>query len=265
MGSSPPSVPPTPLGARHQADHDLAMTLAVSAGRMLVALRNQLVAEGITGAALGDAGDQHSQRLLAAELQRSAPGDAVLSEEAADDLGRLDAQRLWVVDPLDGTREYCEPERTDWAVHVALVSNGQPVAAAVHMPATDLVFSTGTPTVVPPPPSGRTRLIVSRTHPPAATAALADALEADILTLGSAGAKTMAVVQGVADIYIHDAGLHEWDSCAPVAVARASGLHASLLDGSDLQYNQRVPRHGDLLVCRPELAEAALEALRPWT
>jgi 3'(2'), 5'-bisphosphate nucleotidase len=238
----------------------------VTAGRALVTLRRQLVATGMSGPALGDAGDREGQKRVSEALQRAvATGDAVLSEEAEDDPARLRADRVWVVDPLDGTREFSDPGRTDWAVHVALVVNGQPVAGAVHLPELDILLGTGSPIAVPPATGAAPRLIVSRTRPPAVTGALAEALGAEVLTLGSAGAKAMAVVRGEADIYLNDGGLNEWDSCAPVAVARAAGLHASRADGSELLYNRPAPQHGDLLVCRPELAEPALEVLRAWS
>jgi 3'(2'), 5'-bisphosphate nucleotidase len=247
-------------------DHALAAHVAVAAGRALVTLRRKLVDTGLSGPALGDAGDREGQKRVSEALQRAVDqGDAVLSEEAEDDPARLLAERVWVVDPLDGTREFSDPGRTDWAVHVALVIDGQPVAGAVYLPAFDILLATGGPLTVPAAIAAAPRLIVSRTRPPAVTGALAEALGAEVLTLGSAGAKAMAVVQGQADIYLNDGGLNEWDSCAPVAVARAAGLHASRADGSDLQYNQPGPQHGDLLVCRPELAQAALEVLRSWS
>jgi 3'(2'), 5'-bisphosphate nucleotidase len=189
------------------------------------------------------------------------PGDAVLSEEGADDRARLDAERVWIVDPLDGTREFGEPPRTDWAVHVALVIAGDPVAGAVALPARKVVLSTAAPpTLAGPGPT--VRLAVSRTRPPAAAALLADALGAELVPMGSAGAKAMAVVLGEADVYAHSGGQYEWDSAAPVAVARAAGLHCSRLDGAPLVYNQPDSWLPDLLICRPELAERVIAALR---
>jgi 3'(2'), 5'-bisphosphate nucleotidase len=169
----------------------------------------------------------------------------VLSEEAPDDLGRLTADRVWIIDPLDGSREYAEPGRSDWAVHVALWERGDLTAGAVALPA----FEPG-----PPRPPGRARIVVSRTRPPDIAAQVADSINAVLVPMGSAGAKAMAVVRGEADAYLHAGGMHEWDSAAPVFVARAAGLHASRLDGRPLRYNQPDPWLPDLLICRPELA-----------
>jgi 3'(2'), 5'-bisphosphate nucleotidase len=174
---------------------------------------------------------------------------------------RLGAERVWIVDPLDGTREFGEPPRTDWAVHVALVVGGRPVAGAVALPALELVLGTGPGPVLPPAHDGPPRVIVSRSRPPAAATWLAERLDGELVELGSAGAKAMAVVRGEADIYAHSGGQYEWDSCAPVAVATAAGLHTSRLDGSPLVYNNDDPYLPDLLICRAELAEPALAAL----
>ncbi|HZQ57556.1 MAG TPA: 3'(2'),5'-bisphosphate nucleotidase CysQ [Acidimicrobiales bacterium] len=240
-------------------DHADAALLADEAGRLLIELRRRIGAED--AAAVKDEGDRRSHELLVARLGQLHPGDAVLSEEAADDPARVGAARVWVIDPLDGTREFGEPPRTDWAVHVALVCAEAPVAGAVALPARGLVLSTGAPPAVPPA-TGRPRLVVSRTRPPASTAVLAEALGAELVPMGSAGAKAMAIVLGEADVYAHSGGQHEWDSAAPVAVAQASGLHCSRLDGSPLRYNQPDPWLPDLLICRPELAERVIAALR---
>jgi 3'(2'), 5'-bisphosphate nucleotidase len=240
-------------------DHTDAAQLADEAGRLLVELRRRIGPED--PAVVKDEGDRQSQALLAARLHGLHPGDAVLSEEAVDDPARLGAARVWVIDPLDGTREFGEPPRTDWAVHVALVREEVPVAGAVALPARGLVLSTGAPPTVPAAPA-RPRLVVSRTRPPASTAVLAEALGAELVPMGSAGAKAMAIVLGEADVYAHSGGQHEWDSCAPVAVASACGLHCSRLDGSPLRYNQPDPWLPDLLICRPELAERVIGALR---
>jgi len=240
-------------------DHADAALLADEAGRLLIELRRRIGAED--AAAVKDEGDRRSHELLVARLGQLYPDDAVLSEEAVDDPARLGAARVWVIDPLDGTREFGEPPRTDWAVHVALVCAEAPVSGAVALPARGLVLSTGAPPAVPPA-TGRPRLVVSRTRPPASTAALAEALGAELVPMGSAGAKAMAIVLGEADVYAHSGGQHEWDSAAPVAVAQASGLHCSRLDGSPLRYNQPDPWLPDLLICRPELAERVIAALR---
>jgi 3'(2'), 5'-bisphosphate nucleotidase len=206
-------------------------------------------------------GDRRANTLLLDRLAALAPGDAVLSEEAKDDLIRLGAARTWIIDPLDGTREFGEG-RTDWAVHVALVEGGVPTAGAVALPARGLTLSTDPrPAGLGPVPS-RPRIVVSRSRPPAVASAIAEALGGDLIALGSAGAKAMAVVLGEADVYAHSGGQFEWDSCAPVAVASAAGLHTSRLDGSPLVYNNADPYLPDLLICRAELAAAAIEAAR---
>ena len=195
------------------------------------------------------------------ELATSRPGDYVLSEEAAGDPARLSATRVWIVDPLDGTREYSEG-RDDWAVHVALVVDGQPVAGAVALPGLGSVLSTGTPLPLPAPRHGPLRVVVSRTRPPAVAEAVGKALDAELVPMGSAGAKVATVIRGETDVYVHAGGQYEWDSAAPVAVAIAAGLHASRLDGSPLRYNQPNPWLPDLVICRLDLAEAVLAVTR---
>ena len=244
------------------ADHALAAELAERAGELLVDLRLRLVREGVEPKALKDEGDRQAHLLLMEGLaERMAAGDAVLSEEGRDDPTRLTADRVWIVDPLDGTREFGEPPRDDWAVHVALVSAGRPIAGAVALPAAGLVLSTLQPPPPPPPMPAAPRVIVSRSRPPKAATFLAGELGAVLVEMGSAGAKAMAVVRGDADVYAHSGGQYEWDSCAPVAVALAAGLHCSRIDGSPLVYNRIEPYLPDLLICRPELAERSLEAL----
>lgn len=245
------------------ADHALAHRLATEAGDLLVALRARLTAEGEAPAALKAEGDRQAHELLMAGLAAAAPDDAVLSEEGKDDHARLSATRVWIVDPLDGTREFSEVPRTDWAVHVALVEGGTPIAGAVALPAQGVTLSTEAPPALSPAVDGPPRLVVSRTRPPAAAQQLADALDGVLVEMGSAGAKAMAVVQGDVDIYAHSGGQYEWDSCAPVAVAAAAGLHTSRLDGSPLVYNQADVYLPDLLICRPELAQRALAILNP--
>ena len=206
-------------------------------------------------------GDRRAHELLVSELAAARPADAVLSEEGADDRARLDAERVWVIDPLDGTREYSEPPRTDWAVHVALVVDERPVAGAVALPGLGLTLSTAEPPELPAERGGPHRLVVSRSRPPAQADTVAAALGADVVPLGSAGAKAMAVVRGTADVYVHAGGQYEWDSCAPAAVAKAAGCFVSRLDGSRLRYNQPDVYLPDLVVCRPELAGPVLAAL----
>jgi 3'(2'), 5'-bisphosphate nucleotidase len=240
------------------SDGDLAASLATAAGRLLLEVRSRSFRDD---AARKGAGDAESHRFLAAELARLRPDDAVLSEEGADDVTRLDARRVWIVDPLDGTREFAEPARSDWAVHVALWEQGELTAGAVALPALGTTLSTARPPTLPAPAGGPLRLLVSRTRPPALVEELARVLGGELVPMGSAGAKTMAVVRGEADVYVHGGGQYEWDSAAPVAVARAAGLHTSRLDGSALAYNQPRPWLPDLLVCRPELADRLLGAL----
>ncbi len=244
-------------------DHVLAAELAERAGAALLELRERLTAEGAEQRTIKDEGDRVSHELLMAELTRERPADAVLSEEArADeiaDTSRLDAERVWIIDPLDGTREYGEG-RADWAVHVALVEGGVPTAGAVALPGLGLVLHTGAPPELPPAPD-RLRVIVSRSRPPAEALAIAEGIDADLVEMGSAGAKAMAIVRGEADVYPHSGGQYEWDSAAPVAVALAAGLHCTRLDGSPLVYNREDPYLPDLLICRPEHAPGVLAVI----
>jgi len=236
-------------------DHALSAWLATTAGERLLAVRES----GPTGRELKDAGDRAAHELLMELLAEHRPGDSVLSEEGKDDKRRLHASRVWIVDPLDGTREFSEPPRDDWAVHVALWENGELTAGAVAQPALHETFHTGRPPVVPPRTGTRPRIAVSRTRPPAFVEALAEEMDAELVPMGSAGVKVISVVRDVSDAYVHAGGMYEWDSAAPVAVARAAGLHTSRIDGSPLVYNQEEVWLPDLLVCRPELADAILE------
>jgi len=258
-------------------DLELAGRLATAAGELLLDLRRS---SGLTGKDLGDAGDFRANVFLLKELAQERPGDAVLSEESIDDLARLDADRVWIVDPVDGTREYGTEGHSDWAVHVALweaggdgtgggtrpfggltvgavalpalgvtyISDGEPVAPAVGLAAT--------------PRGDVPRVVVSGSRPPAFSADVAAAVGGEGLSMGSAGAKAMAVVRGEADAYVHAGGQYEWDSAAPVAVAKSQGLWCSRADGLALQYNQRDVYLPDLVICRPELAETILEVTR---
>jgi len=239
-------------------DHRAAAAIATEAGRVLVKLRGC----GLPADELKAAGDARSQRCIADALRTQYPDDAVLSEEAADDAARLTARRVWIVDPLDGTREFSEVDRPDWAVHVALVEDGELVAGAVALPAQGVTLSTAEPPPTPTPTPTRVRLVVSRTRPTEHATALAAALDAELVPMGSAGAKVAAVVRGEADVYAHTGGQYEWDSAAPVAVANAAGLHTSRFDGSPLRYNQPNPWLPDLLVCRPDLAPKVLAAIQ---
>jgi 3'(2'), 5'-bisphosphate nucleotidase len=238
-------------------DHALAAQLATAAGDLLLRVR----VEGLGGSELKDEGDRRANELLLARLAELRPGDAVLSEESADSPARLTADRVWIIDPLDGTREFSEGDRPDWAVHVALVVDGELAAGAVALPAQGRTLSTADVPTAPVAGDGPIRLLVSRTRPSEHATALAVELGAELVPMGSAGAKAMAVVTGAADVYAHSGGQYEWDSAAPVAVAAAAGLHVSRLDGSPLRYNQPDPWLPDLLVCRPDLAGAVLAAL----
>ena len=243
-------------------DHQFAATLA---GQSAALLRELRASFGGSPDQLRKEGDRRSHELMVAELAAHRPADAVLSEEGADSSVRLAARRVWIVDPLDGTREFGEPPRVDWAVHVALVIDGFPVAGAVALPALRQVWSTapGTdPAPTGPPDQGdRPRLAVSRTRPGWSAEVIARELGAEPVPLGSAGFKALAVVRGEADIYAHSGGQYEWDSAAPVAVALAHGLHASRLDGSPLAYNNANPYLPDLLIARPAWASPALRAV----
>ena len=251
-----------------RSDHELASTLATSAGALLVEVQAELVAAGVDSQTLKDEGDKRSHDYLMALLAEHRPNDAVLSEEGPEDgpegrhnLDRLTADRIWIIDPLDGTREFGEPPRTDWAVHVALVEQGKPTAGAVALPGLNITLDTAHPPLLPDNAPDAPRIICSRTRPGPAAELLADVLGGELIYMGSAGAKAMAVVRGEADIYAHTGGQFEWDSCAPVAVAVFAGLHATRLDGSPLQYNCEDPYLPDLLICRQELAQPVLTTL----
>jgi 3'(2'), 5'-bisphosphate nucleotidase len=247
-----PGVPPEAAD-----DHVLAGWLADAAGSKLLEVR----AGGLEGRELKDAGDLAAHELLMALLAEHRPGDAVLSEEGKDDKVRLERERVWIIDPLDGTREFSEPPRVDWAVHVALWQRGDLVAGAVAQPALGQTFTTASPPVVPPSTAPRPRVAVSRSRPPAFVDGLVAALGGEVVAMGSAGAKVISVVRDVTDAYVHAGGQYEWDSAAPVAVARAAGLFTSRVDGSPLRYNQDDVYLPDLVVCRPELSEPILRHL----
>jgi 3'(2'), 5'-bisphosphate nucleotidase len=262
-----------------RSDAELAADLAEDAGRLLLAVRDE-IGHGFPPA-LGDAGDAQANALLLRRLRQERPRDAVLSEEAHDDLTRLHADRVWIIDPLDGTREYSMPRREDWAVHVALwqrtagpatsggagpatsggAAHGTITDAAVALPALGQVHRSDTAVAPPAPRSGPIRITASSNRPPAVLWLLAERLDIEFLRIGSAGAKAMAVLRGDADAYIHAGGQWEWDSAAPAGVLQAAGLHATRLDGSPLRYNRPDPYLPDLLMCRPEIAGLLLEAM----
>jgi 3'(2'), 5'-bisphosphate nucleotidase len=238
-------------------DVDVSTAAARAAAGVLLDLRSG----GSSGRALGAAGDAAAQRAILEVLGAERPDDVVFSEEATDDRRRLGADRVWIVDPLDGTREYGEHGRHDWAVHVALWSAGELSAAAVALPGLGEVLLTDPAPAHPSRADGPVRVAVSRTRPPAVAVVVAAALDGELVPLGSAGYKTVAVVRGEVDAYVHAGGMYQWDSAAPVAVARAAGLTTCLLDGSPLVYNDPEPSLPDLVVCRPELAGRVLAAI----
>lgn len=231
------------------ADAIFAATLAETAGQILMELRGTL-----SGKELGKAGDEAANRYLVETIMAQRPDDGLLSEERTDTAARLEKSRVWIIDPLDGTREYGEG-RDDWAVHVALAIDGVAGVGAVALPASGLVLRSDQP--LPQPPANTPlRMLVSRSRPAAEAVMVAEKLGATLVPMGSAGAKAMAVVRGEADIYLHSGGQYEWDNCAPAAVALAAGLHCSRLDGAPLCYNQADTYLPDLLICRPDLVPA---------
>ncbi len=240
-------------------DHALAASIATEAGRLLLEVRRRFVGDPDR---LKAEGDLQSHHWIVGQLGALRAEDGLLSEEAAADPARLAFPRVWIVDPLDGTREFSEGDRDDWAVHVALVVDGFPVVGAVALPALGTTLHTGAPPVVPARSDGPVRVLVSRTRPTALASALASGLDGTLVPMGSAGAKAMAVVRGEAEVYAHSGGQYEWDSAAPVAVAAAAGLHVSRLDGSPLRYNAENPWLPDLLICRPELADQVIAIAR---
>ncbi len=271
-------------------DHALAARVATAAGEHLVKVREELFAAGTSSWNVGDVGDSEAHLLIAEALAQARPDDGFLSEEGQDDLERLNKPRVWIIDPLDGTNEFSQKGRSDWAVHVALTEGGKPTAGAVALPALGVTFCTDPPPQLPPmgvragadggAGAGgasaaaseasadrpfKPRIVVSRTRPSGAALIIARELDGELIPLGSAGAKAMAVVMGHADIYAHSGGQYEWDNCAPAAVAEAAGLHTSRCDGSELEYNYADPWLPDFLICRTELAEQALAALHRET
>ena len=238
-------------------DAELAAHLADVAGKLLIQVREAGV---LSAKALGKAGDATANQFLCHAIAQQRPDDGLLSEESKDTEERLGKSRVWIIDPVDGTREYGEA-RSDWAVHVALAIDGVPAIGAVALPGLGVVLRTDRPGTVPAAPE-RLRMVVSRTRPAREATEVAERLGAELVPMGSAGAKAMAIVRGEADIYLHSGGQYEWDSCAPAAVAAAHGLHVSRIDGSPLVYNQADVHMPDLLICRKEHAELVLDYCR---
>lgn len=243
------------------SDADLAAQLAESAGEILLAVRDSRL---IDGKVLGELGDQVANQFLIRAIREQRPDDGLLSEESKDTPERLSRSRVWIIDPVDGTREYGERLRdgwrTDWAVHVALAIDGIPTVGAVALPGAGVVLRSNRPVAVPPA-SSPLRMVISRTRPAAEAVAVAEKLGATLVPMGSAGAKAMAIIRGEADIYLHSGGQYEWDSCAPAAVAAAHGLHVSRIDGSPLLYNREDTYMPDLLICRKLHADPILDMI----
>ncbi|WP_026551102.1 3'(2'),5'-bisphosphate nucleotidase CysQ [Arthrobacter sp. H20] len=249
-------------GLREDAsDLRLAVQLANQASKMLLERQRTATNRSLTREQLKDEGDAQSQLLISAGLNRYRPTDAVLSEEAADSSARLHSDRVWIIDPLDGTREFAEG-RPDWAVHVALWQGSELSVGAVALPGLGVVLDSSPEVAPATTQNGRIRIAVSRSRPPSIVGVLAESLDAELVPMGSAGYKACAVVRGEVDAYVHAGGQYEWDSAAPVVVARSRGLHASRIDGSPLAYNQRDPYLPDLLICRPDLAELLIMKLQ---
>ncbi len=246
-----------PGQTNEQTDVELARSIAVEAGALLLAIRARGTEQG---KALGDAGDREANTLILERLRAARPNDFILSEESLDDTARCAAERVWIVDPLDGTRDYAEG-LDDWAVHIGLAIGGRPIVGAVAVPTTGRVYTTAEGPGITRACSVPPRMVVSRTRATEMVERVGQALATTRVGMGSAGVKAMAVVDGRADIYLHDGGQYEWDNCAPAAVALAAGLHASRINGSPLVYNCANPLLPDLLICRPELAEQVLAAV----
>lgn len=237
-------------------DIEFARHLAAGAGKILKDLRDE---GNFEGKALGAEGDLRANAWLMPEVAKHRPDDGVLSEETKDTDERLSKSRVWIIDPLDGTREYGEG-RDDWAVHIGLAIDGVAVTGAVALPGLDLVLDSATPLALPPM-AEKPRLLVSRTRPARESVVVSEQIGGELIGMGSAGAKAMAVVRGEAEIYLHSGGQYEWDNCAPVAVAAAAGLHVSRIDGSALVYNNADTYLPDLLICRKEWADTVLAAV----
>jgi 3'(2'), 5'-bisphosphate nucleotidase len=238
-------------------DAALAGRIADTAGEILLTLQRCGLFDG---KALGKAGDRVANAFIMEALGVARPDDAILSEEEVANSDRLAKSRIWIVDPLDGTREFGE-RRTDWAVHIALAVDGVAIVGAVALPGFPMTLTTAAPSQLRPLGKEPLKMLVSRTRPAPQAVAVAEKLGAELLPMGSAGAKAMAVVRGEAHVYLHSGGQYEWDSCAPVAVARAAGLHVSRIDGAPPVYNQANPYMPDLLVCRKEIAQRVLDLI----
>ena len=245
------------MSASGMNDAELAAHLAESAGKLLLQVR----AAGLfSDKALGKAGDATANQFLVHALRETRPNDGLLSEEMKDDGTRLAQHRVWIIDPVDGTREYGEG-RADWAVHVALAIDRIATIGAVGLPGASVVMRSDRPS--PLPRAGTPlRMVVSRTRPAKEAVEVAERLGAELVPMGSSGAKAMAIIRGEADIYLHSGGQYEWDSAAPVAVAQAHGLHCSRIAGSALKYNNQNVYLPDLLISRKDHAQSVLRLLQ---
>lgn len=242
-------------------EHKDAMTIASIAGEILMKFRQEAEKSQLDLQSVRSQADRLSHETIVNHISKLYPNDAILSEEGKDDTSRLQTPRVWIIDPLDGTREFGEYGRVDWAIHVALVVGGKPLVAAVAQPALQITLSTATPRSLPSYVPRTLRMMVSRTRPPRIALELAERLKADVIKMGSAGSKTMMIVRGEADLYVHSGGQYEWDSAAPVGVAIAAGAYASRIDGSPLYYNRPNPWLPDLVICRPELTNVVMREL----
>lgn len=255
------STSPTEPELGGESDHRLAARIATETGTMLLGLRQELDDAGTYYWDMKDEGDVAAHRFIADLLRRTRPDDIVLSEEAADDRRRLEADRVWIIDPIDGTSEFAEPPRWDWAVHVALWEKGRLTAGAVAMPSLGRVFTTQPAEPMPARKNATPVIVMSRSRNPYSAVVVANSMDCLVARLGSAGAKAMAVLMGEADIYLHDAGMSQWDVAAPAVVAAAAGLHVSHHDGSPVEFNRPGLWMEGILVCRPELADDVLRIL----
>lgn len=238
-------------------DGEFALHLAVEAGKILIELRNS---SGLNGKTLGEKGDFLANEFIISNLKKLRPNDGILSEEEKDNFIRLEKSRVWIIDPLDGTLEYSQG-RNDFAVHIALAIDGKPKIGAVALPALQEVYTCFDSPILKPA-NNPLKIVVSRTRAPKEVAIIAEKMNAEIIPMGSAGFKAMAIIQGKADIYFHSGGQYEWDNCAPVAVALGAGLHASRIDGSQFVYNNKNTLVPDLLICRRSLAPEILSLLK---
>lgn len=254
-------------------DSELSRDVAIEAGRLLLDLRATYgdldPADVDTANRLRKEADRASHLLIADRISAARPDDVILSEEGKDDPARLVADRVWIVDPLDGTFEFGQG-RSDFAVHIVLwvrdalsPTGARLVASTVELPAQGLTRTDiDTPDVSFALPTDRPiRIVASRSRAPKwlpdAVAVLADRMgrEVEVIDVGSVGAKVNEILCGRADAYVHDTGFYEWDVAAPYAVAHRYGLHASHVGGEPIRFNQDPPYVTSLLVSIPTLLD----------